>query len=321
MKDLLTAYQDRLVLVTGAGGFIGSHLVEGLVGLGARVRALDHQPREAQANLAAVIDRIDYVQRSLGEDSPLDDVVGGCDYVFHLAANASVPLSAEQPALDFELNVGGTYRVMEALRRTGAGRLIFPSTASVYGEPVRDPMDESHPLRPQSPYAGSKLAAEFLLDAYARCYGFDHVRARLFSTFGPRQRKYVMFDLLEKLRRDPRRLEILGTGRQMRTYSYVADTVQALLHLGAHPDARGEVFNIGGEQPLSIRELAELIVETIGIEPPEMVFTGQSWPGDVQRLIGDWSRLRGLGYRPAVGLREGLRRLVEWHRSEYAPPW
>ncbi len=319
--DLRNAYDQRSVVVTGAGGFIGSHLVEALVKLGARVRALDHLARDAQVNLAAVIDRIEYVQRSLDQDVPLDDVVGGCDYLFHLAANASVPLSSERPGMDFEINVGGTYRVMEAFRRAGAGRLIFPSTASVYGEPLRDPMDETHPLRPMSPYAGSKLAAEFLLDAYARCYGFDHRRARLFSTFGPRQRKYVMFDLIEKLRRDPRRLEILGTGLQLRTYSYVADTVQALLHIGAHPDARGEVFNIGGEEPISIRELAELIVETLGIAPPEMVFTGQSWPGDVQRLIGDWSKLRALGYEPRIGLREGLRRLAAWHRGEFSPPW
>jgi len=276
---------------------------------------------DVNGNLSPVIDRIEYVQRSLLEPTPLDDVVAGCDYVFHLAANASVPLSAQQPAMDFELNVAATHRVMEAFRRTGGGRLIFPSTASVYGEPARDPMDESHPLQPQSPYAGSKLAAEYLLDSYARCYGFDHRRVRLFSTFGPRQGKYVMFDLLEKLRRNPHRLEILGTGEQLRTYSYVADTVQALLFVGAHPQARGEVFNVGGEEPISIRSLAELIIETVGIDPPEMVFTGQSWPGDVVRLIGDWSKLRALGFTPAVGLREGLQRLVAWHHEAYMPPW
>ncbi len=319
--DLRGAYDGRRVLVTGAGGFIGSHLAEALLALGARVRALDHQPPEAAVNLAAVLDRVEYVRLSLAEDAPLDDVVDGADYVFHLGANASVPLSSEQPAMDFELNVGGTFRVMQAFRRTGGGRLVFPSTASVYGEPCRDPMDEAHPLHPQSPYAGSKLAAEYLLDAHARCYGFDHRRARLFSTFGPRQRKYVMFDLLEKLRRDARRLEVLGTGLQMRTYSYVEDTVQALLHIGAHPDARGEVYNVGGEEPITIRDLAELVVAAAGIPRPEMTFTGQSWPGDVQRLVGDWGKLRALGYRPVTGLHEGLRRFVEWYRAEFAPPW
>lgn len=319
--DLHQEYAGRTVLVTGAGGFIGSHLTDALVGLGARVRALDHILPAGGGNLAGCLEKIAFLTRSLAEPGPLDDIVAGCDHVFHLAANASVPLSSEDPGYDFELNVAATQRLMEAFRRVGAGRFIFPSTASVYGEPVRDTIDETHPLQPQSPYAGSKLAAEYLLDAYARCYGFDHRRLRLFSTFGPRQRKYVMFDLLEKLRKNPRRLEILGTGAQRRTYNYVSDTVHALLFVGAHPDARGQVYNVGGDRPVTIRELADLIVRTVGIDPPEIVYTGQSWPGDIVNLVGDSSRLQALGYGTVVGLDEGLRRLVDWHRREFSPPW
>jgi UDP-glucose 4-epimerase len=319
--DLGQVYRGRTVLVTGAGGFIGSHLVETLLDLGARVRALEPVPLTEAVNLASVGERITYYQRSISDHIPLDDTMEGCDFVFHLAANASVALSTTNPSLDFEINVAGSHRVIEAFRRRGRGTLLFTSTASVYGEPQQAQIDERHPLRPQSPYAGSKLAVEYLLDAHARCYGFDHRRVRLFSTYGPRQRGYVMFDLLEKLRRDPRQLEVLGTGEQRRTYSYVSDTVKALLWVAAHPAAQGEVFNIGGSEPVSIKNLAELIVSTIGIPRPTITFTGRSWKGDIRQLHGDWSRLRGLGFNPDVGLQEGIRRLVDWHRREYSPPW
>ncbi len=319
--DLDRSYGGRTALVTGAAGFIGSHLVERLLELGARVRAADRLDLDACENLAAARERIEYRQSLLGPGSELDELVGGCDFVFHLAGNANVALSSEQPAMDFDANVATTFHVLDAVRRLKAGTMLFASSASVYGEPQRVPMDEEHPLRPQSPYAGHKLAAEVILEAHGRCYELDIRRVRLFSTFGPRQRKYVMFDLLEKLRRDPRRLEVLGTGEQVRTYSYIADTVDAFLHVAAHPQARGAVVNVGGERPVSIRELAELIVGAVGIPQPQIAYTGQSWAGDVVRLYGDSQRLAALGFKPRVGFEEGLRRLVDWHRAEYAPPW
>lgn len=319
LKDF---YAGRVVVVTGAAGFIGTHLTDRLLELGAAVRAMDHQPEaEFGARPRPGSGRLSYVRRSLRDAAPFEGLLAGSDVVFHLAANASVPLSTSDPALDFALNVGGTQRLLDEFRRLGRGRLVFASTASVYGEPLRDLIDEEHPLRPQSPYAGSKLAAEFLIDAYARCYDFDQVRLRLFSTFGPGQRKYVMFDLLEKLRLNPRHLEVLGTGLQMRTYSYVEDSVHAFLLVGAEPAARGQVFNMAGDRPVTIRELAELVVRQVGTIQPEISYSGKSWPGDIVRLVGDDSRLRSLGYAPVVGLEQGLQRLIEWYRREYSPPW
>ena len=318
--DLHEIYSDRTVLVTGGAGFLGSHLTDALVEHGAKVRALDDLSDGHLANLALAGDRIVWHEVSV-VDGDLDAPVAGCDYVFHLAANASVPRSSADPVFDFEVNVVGTHRVMEACRRAEVGTLLFTSSAGVYGEPLTEAMDEDHPLRPQSPYGGSKLAAEFLLDSYGRCFDRDHRRVRIFNTFGPRQRKYVLFDWLEKLRSDPTRLEIIGTGEQIRTYNYVADTVDALLRVAAQPKANGIVLNIGGQQQISIRELAELLVQQLGIDPPEITFTGQSWPGDIVRLYGDVSRVRALGCRETVGLGEGINRLIAWHRDEYAPPW
>jgi UDP-glucose 4-epimerase len=319
--DLRPAYEGSTVLVTGAAGFVGSHVVDVLVELGARVRALDDLSDGLAENLDDSRDRIEFHRLSVAERDGLDDVVAGCRHVFHLAANALVPRSAADPDHDFAVNVIGTRNVMEAVRAAGAGPLVFTSSAAVYGEPQRAPMSEDHPFVPKSPYGGSKLAAEFLLDAYARCYEFDHRRLRLFNTYGPRQRKYVMFDLLEKLRRDPRHLEVLGTGEQVRDYNYVRDTVNAILLVGAHPDARGGVYNVSGMRPISIRDLITLLVEVVGIPPPEIRYTGESWPGDIVRMLGDTARLRALGFRPEWDLRAGLAKLVDWHREAYGAPW
>jgi UDP-glucose 4-epimerase len=319
--QLLDAYRSKMVLVTGAAGFIGSHLVQRLLELGATVRAADRLPAGDCVDLAPLLPELAYRRTALAAGSELDELIGGVDIVFHLAGNADVALSAKDPEHDFNANVVATFNVLDAVRRAGAGTLFFVSTGSVYGEPQRVPMDEGHPLRPQSPYAGHKLAAEVILGAHARCYGVDARVVRLFSTFGPRQRKYVMFDLLEKLRRDPEHLEVLGTGEQVRAYSYIADTVDAFLLVACHPQARGRTLNVGGEQPISIRELVELVIAATGIPRPQVVYTGQSWEGDVIRLYGDARRLADLGFVPRFGFAEGLRHLVAWHRHEYGPPW
>lgn len=319
--DVAQAYAGRTVLVTGVAGFIGSHLAERLVALGARVRGLDDMSEGREENLAGLRGALEFRRASILEPEVVVEAVRGCDFVFHLAANASVPRSSAAPDLDFEANAVGTFRIVDAVRRWPGGRLIFASSAAVYGEPLGPATAEEDPFRPQSPYAGSKLAGEFLCEAYARCYDFDHRRIRIFNTYGPRQRRYVMFDLLEKLRQNPHRLEVIGTGDQVRDYSYVADTVEAFLVVGAHPEARGRVFNVAGGRPTSIRELATTLIAAVGIEPPQVAFTGQSWPGDVARMVADTTRLQSLGWSPGTPLPTGVARLVAWHREAFQPPW
>jgi UDP-glucose 4-epimerase len=319
--EVTRAYAGRTVLVTGAAGFIGSHLAERLVALGAQVRGLDDMSEGREANLAALRGEFALRRASILEPEVVAEAVRGCDFVFHLAANASVPRSSAEPDLDFEANAMGTFRIVDAVRRLAGTRLIFASSAAVYGEPVGPATAEEHPFRPQSPYAGSKLVGEFIGEACARCYDFDHRRIRIFNTYGPRQPRYVMFDLLEKLRRNPRRLEVIGTGDQVRDYSYVADTVEAFLVVGAHPEARGRVFNVAGGRPTSIRELVTALIGAIGIEPPQVAFTGQSWPGDVARMVADTTRLQSLGWAPGTALPAGVAKLVAWHRATFHPPW
>ncbi|MDO9695458.1 MAG: SDR family NAD(P)-dependent oxidoreductase [Candidatus Latescibacteria bacterium] len=318
------SYAGKTVLVTGGAGFIGSHLTDRLVALGARVRVLDDLSDGRADNLAGSMAAIEFREGSITDPEALDAVMPGCDMVFHLGANASVPRSSERPDYDFNANMAGTFQVLEAVRRHRAGRLLFASSAAVYGEPQTESgqMGEDHPLVPKSPYGGTKLAGEFMIDAYTRCYDLDHRRVRIFNTFGPRQRKYVMFDLLEKLRRDPTRLEVIGTGDQQRDYNYVEDTATALLVVGAHPAARGRVYNIAGGRPVSIRALVDHIIELTGIPRPDIRYTMESWPGDVVRMVADTTRIgRELDYQPRVGLEAGIRHLIDWHREQFSPPW
>jgi len=317
-------YAGKTVLVTGAAGFIGSHLTDRLVEAGARVRALDDLSDGRLDNLSDSLDAIEFHRGSVSDAETVGRLVSGCDTVFHLAANASVPRSSADPAYDFQANMVGLFQILEAIRLSNRPRLVFSSSAAVYGEPQTEDgrMPETHPFAPKSPYGGTKLAGEFLIDAYGRCYGLDHRRVRIFNTFGPRQRKYVMFDLLEKLRRDPAHLEVIGTGNQYRDYNFVEDTVDALLLVGAHPTAQGKVYNIAGGRPVSIRELVGMIIAAVGIAAPEITYTMESWQGDVVRMIADTDLIvQGLGYHPRVGLEEGLRRLVNWHREQFSPPW
>lgn len=315
MEGSRQTYRAAQVLVTGGAGFIGSHLCEALVALGARVRVLDDLSSGRRENLATVLPDLDLQVQSVVDPEAVASAVTGCELVFHLAANASVPRSSAYPELDFAANAAGTHVLLEALRRQPATRLVYASSAAVYGEPLAGPTAEDHALRPQSPYGGSKLAGEYLCTSRARCYGLDIRRARIFNTYGPRQRRYVMFDLLEKLRRDPQQLEVMGTGLQERDYCYVADTADALLLIGAHPEAAGEVYNIAGGQPLSIKQLIEVMLEVLGLPRPEIRYTLQSWPGDVQRMVGSIDRLQALGWRPDTDLRTGLAALADWHRA------
>ncbi len=316
-----SGYRDRRVLVTGAAGFIGSHLVDSLVAAGARVRALDDLSAGRLDNLDASLGRIEFQTASVLDQAALGQALADCEIIFHLAANASVPRSSEHPGHDFASNVEGTFRVVDAARRLGRPRIVFTSSAAIYGEPLAGPMDEDHPRRPKSPYGGSKLAGEIICACHARCYDIDVRCVRIFNTYGPRQRRYVMFDLLEKLRHDPTRLEVIGDGHQERDYNYVADTVNALLLIGMHPEARLGTYNVAGGHPVSIRELVDILLGMLPIPRPEIRYTMQSWRGDVERMTGAIDKLRMLGYAQDYDLRSGLNQLINWYSSEYSPPW
>lgn len=302
------------VLVTGGAGFIPSHVVDRLVEMGASVVVLDDLSYGRRENVHVAAEHV------LGDVRDPDTVaalVSRADVVFHLAADTRTRETAmgwDGPAHDLAVNGAGTLTVLEAVRRRNPeAKVLLASSAAVYGPPRYTPVDEDHPTAPISPYGVSKLASDRYAHAYASQQGLDVISARIFNTYGPRQRRYVMYDLIMKLRDDPDRLIVMGTGEQIRDYVYVSDTVDALLALATTPGIEsGSVFNIASGSPVRMLDLAQSIVELVA-PGAEVSTTGHSWSGDIDVLLGDPSRLRSTtGMEPRVELEDGLRQLVDW---------
>lgn len=300
------------VLVTGGAGFIPSHLVDRLVAAGARVVVLDDMSAGKLENLASVKDDIEFVVGSVADAELVDRLVKGCRLVFNFAANADVPRSVKFPEVDFSTNAVGAFNVFRACRKHAVERVLQASTAAVYGEPEYTPMDEQHPLRPISPYGASKLAAEAVGMAWNHTYRLPFTAIRIFNTYGPRQPRYVIYDLFRKIQKDSRRLEVLGTGEQVRDYCYVADTAMAFFNLAQDPQAVGQVYNIAGGHPVSIRQLVAQILDTLQLTDTEVYYTGQSWPGDINRLVAGLEKIKATGFAPKIGLEDGLQRFAAW---------
>lgn len=297
-------------VVTGGAGFIGSHLVDALLHEGARTVVLDDLSGCAAGNLERVRSRISFHQADVRDARLMSDLLEGADFVFHLAANASVPMSVEDPAHDFEVNALGTQRVLIAARDRGVRRVILCSSAAVYGIPSSIPIREDHVIHPVSPYGASKAAAEALGDAYRSVYGLDVVTCRLFNIYGPRQRRYVMHDLFIKLTRRGE-LSVRGDGRQIRDYCYVTDAAKAILLVAQTGEG---VYNIARGAGISIREVAESMVRMIA--PETTIHYGEAtWKGDIPVLHADTARLQALGFEPKVDLEAGLSALIEEHRN------
>jgi UDP-glucose 4-epimerase len=312
--------RGRDVLVTGGAGFIGSHLVDRLVELGARVTVLDNLSfgRRENVNPAANL-----LEHDVTDYSQVKKDVGRKELVIHLAASATTKESSmgwKDPLYDYRVNALGTLHLLRAVAELAdRPRIVYASTAAVYGIPERVPVDESHDTRPISPYGVSKLAGEKYCYAYWHEHALDVVAVRIFNTYGPRQTRYVMFDLLTKLRACPERLEVLGDGEQVRDYCYVSDTVDGLL-IAAQRGAAGSVLNLASGQPVVIRELVGRVLKTADLDgTTEVCYTGHTWRGDIPKLLGDSTKLRRLGFKPRVSLEEGLRRLNEWVRGVSEP--
>ena len=309
------------VLVTGGAGFIGSHLSEALVSLGAEVTILDDLSGGDTANLVGFADRVYFVEGSILDPDMLGDCVSGRRYVFHQAALGSVPRSVEQPRLYQEVNATGTFNVLEAARDAGARRAVFAASSSAYGDPPGDgPKAETMPLRPLSPYAATKVAGEGLLRAFANCYGLDTVSLRYFNIFGPRQNANSAYAAViaafAKALFSGDRPTIFGDGEQSRDFTFVANAVYAnLLAAACDEPLNGEVYNVACGTRVTINELARQMAAMI--DRPDLEPIHQSTrAGDVKHSLADLSATRAaLGYEPLVDLAAGLEPTVRWYAS------
>jgi len=309
------AAEPRRAVVTGGAGFIGSHLVEELLRRDARVTVIDDLSSGRADNLSAVRDRVDLEQLDLAREDPRP-VLAGADAVFHLAGYADIPRSVHEPRRDFEKNALATLNLLEAVREAAPGaRVLFASSAAVYGVGSERPLREDDPPAPAAPYGVSKMAAERYVEVYARLYGLRTASLRLFQVYGPRLRAHVVYDLMRKVRDDPDELRIEGDGTQVRDFVHVSGAVEAFLTVADRAPLGGETYNVASGEPITIRDLAAMICERMGARP-RFVYSGAVASGVSQKWAADTDRLRALGYQPPLPLAEGLRGTVEWFRKE-----
>jgi NAD dependent epimerase/dehydratase len=314
--------EGRRVLVTGAGGFIGSHLVEALVSEGAHVRALVHyNSRNDRGHLeqvrADVAGEVEVVAGEIQDPFSVAGAVAGCEIVFHLAALIGIPYSYQAPKSYVDTNILGSLNVFEAARRHGVYRVLQTSTSETYGTAQYTPIDERHPLQGQSPYSASKIGADKIAESYCRSMGLGVTTLRPFNTYGPRQslRAVIPTIIAQALHGD---IVKLGSLEPIRDFTFVTDTARAFIAVATADGVVGETLNAGSGQGITIGELARLILRLTDSEA-ELVHDEQRVrpeSSEVFELLCDAGRLRELtGWRPTVSLDAGLEATIAWMQS------
>jgi UDP-glucose 4-epimerase len=295
-------------LVTGGAGFIGSHLVDRLLAEGCTVTVYDNfstgQPDFIED--AGRHPRYQLIRDDLLNLSRVTEAMSGQDAVFHLAANADVRFGTEHPRRDLEQNTIATHNVLEAMRQNGVARIVFSSTGSIYGDAEVFPTPEDAPFPVQtSLYGASKLAAEGLISAYATAFGMDALIFRFVSILGERYTHGHIFDFYRKLRADPSAIEVLGNGKQRKSYLYVQDCIEGILHAFRMSHTGGvRIFNLGTDQYCTVDDSLGWISAELGVNPVR-TYTGgdRGWIGDSPFIFLNTARMRALGWRPQVCIR------------------
>lgn len=311
---------NKSVLVTGGAGFIGSHMVEALLQAGAVVSVVDNLCSGSWRNLKVSEEQVIFRQMDISSPS-FENLVVSNDYdaIFHLAANAYIPPAVANPTYDFNVNLLAPFHMFEALRRHDKHPVIIVmSSAAVYGNPVHIPVKEEDPTVPVSPYGVSKLGMERYLAVFCRLYGFRAAALRLFSVYGPRQHKQIVYDFICKLSKNPHDMELIGDGSQVRDLVYVDDVVQAALQIVQNAPLEGEVYNVGFGEGYTTREIAETISHVMHVSPTYS-FTGAVRPGDTEKWIANIDRLRALGFLPQTPLEQGIAQTIAWYREPTRP--
>ncbi len=308
-------------LVTGGAGFIGSHIVEVLAERGNTVTIVDNFATGRMENLAAVADRIDIERRDLSREDIAPVLERGkFDLIVHAAGNASIPASVADPRRDLEDNVLTTHNLLDAVRRVSpASVVVNMSSATVYAEGSDHPMAEDYPKEPASPYGVSKLAAELYTTVYARVYGLRTASVRIFSVFGPRLRKQVVWDFMSRLSVNPHELVIQGDGTERRDPSHVRNVAHAILLVAERSPLAGDVYNLGSSQSISIDQLAHDVASAMALDPV-IRHSGQRGAGHPRMWQADTRRLESLGYTQKTNYKEGLTETVAWFKSLHLPP-
>jgi len=302
-------------LVTGGAGFIGSHLVDALLAKGDEVVTYDDLSSGKKQFLAQHDGnpRHTFVHGDVLDAADLALAMKGSDIVWHVAADPDVRTSGYRAGVHVQQNVVATLRVLEAMRVAEVKRIAFTSTSTVYGEAKLIPTPEDYaPLHPISLYGASKLGSESLISAFAHTFDLSGVSFRFANIVGPRSTHGVTYDFYHKLKKDPKRLEILGDGRQHKSYCHVDDCVRAMLHVAERFPSRYDVFNIGSDDAIDVFELARVCTQAWGLDGVELAATGgveggRGWKGDVKRMALSTDRLKRTGWKPTYTSAEAIR--------------
>ena len=304
--------KNRSILVTGGAGFIGSHLVERLL-LDNEVTVLDNFSSGRIEFLEPYRDIADFhlLTGDLMNPKMLDRAVSGKDFIFHLAANPDVKLGSEDTHVHLEQNVLATYNLLEAMRKNDVRQMAFTSTSTVYGEAAEVPTPEDYgPLLPISLYGASKLSCEALISSYCHTFQMQSWIYRFANIVGERGTHGVLVDFIRKLRENSGKLEILGSGKQRKSYLEVKDCVCAMIHAVEHSTGEVNVFNIGSEDSVDVTEIADIVVGQMGLDGVEYNYTGgidgRGWRGDVKLMLLSIEKIKRLGWSPELGSARAL---------------
>jgi UDP-glucose 4-epimerase len=310
------------VLVTGAAGFIGSHVVDRLLSAGHTVAGFDNMSTGQRRFLESATARPQFIlhQADLLDRKSLAQAMEGAELVVHFAANADVRFGTEHPRMDLEQNTIATWNVLEAMREQGCKRIVFPSTGSVYGEPEIFPTPETCPFPIQtSLYGASKLAAEGLIQAYCEGFGLQGYIFRFVSILGERYSHGHVFDFYRQLSEHPEHLHVLGDGHQRKSYLHVQDCIDAILTALDRADGKVNIFNLGTDEYCEVNDSIGWICEHLGLHP-KLTYSGgeRGWVGDSPFILLDCSRIRALGWRPRWTIQQAVLTTIKYVSADTA---
>lgn len=303
---------NRKIIITGGAGFIGSHLVDRLLLCGDEVIVLDNLSSGKMEFLAGHAGNpcFKFIRLDLLDFDGLKNAVHDADAVFHLAANPDVRLGVSDTRVHLEQNILATYNLLEAMRINKIKNILFTSTSTVYGEAQLIPTPEDYgPLVPISLYGASKLACEALITSYGSTFDMNCWLFRFANIVGPRGTHGIIVDFINKLRDNPASLEILGDGKQRKSYLHVHDCVEAILFAMENSNEMVNIFNIGSNDTINATEIGEIIVDEMGLDDVEFNYTGGSrgWKGDVPRMMLSIDRIKSLGWKPVHNSEKSVR--------------
>ena len=301
--------------VTGGAGFIGSHLVDRLISDGYKVTVFDNLSSGKKEFISHNLGNscFSFVKADLLDKKVIEEEIRDHDVVFHIAANPDVRGGVDDPSMA-EKDIQATYNLLDAMRKTGVKKIVFSSSSVIYGETPAMPLPENYgPLLPISVYGAAKLACEGLISSFAHTFDLQGWMFRFANVVGIRGTHGVIVDFINKLKKNPCELEILGDGKQKKPYLYVTECVDGIMHGFMHADDQINVFNLGVDSATEVKRIGELVVEEMGLENVDFKYTGgkRGWRGDVPHFQFDISKIKKLGWKPCLSSDEAVKKAIK----------